>query len=243
MAQGKNGKSANKSGKKERKREGQGEETEQTTRKWNANKMWKPSPNSYPRKSNLKLTVDGWHLFAACLVSIFHLLAQSICLLIFLLVFDLPCRLLIFDWIRVPREYSLDSRAVAHKPWLHLAAVLSPSPSLSLRTDVHSPDQNWINENIIFPFYGLTNIIPPSPIPLASISVCSILFFSGTCLRERNPHREFSFSFLFHFFGFKFYASHVFWLPLFLSVYLPVSVSSVFAILFMSIINISSPRF
>lgn len=161
--------------------------------------MWKPNPNSYPRKSNLKLTVDGWHLFAACLVSIFHLLAQSICLLIFLLVFDLPCRLLILDWI--PREYSLDSRAVAHKPWLHLATVLSPSLSLSLwermcirqtKTELmkisYSHSMAW---QILF---------PPSPAPLVSISVCSILFFSGTCLRERNPHREFSFSFLFHFF-------------------------------------------
>lgn len=172
MAQGKNGKSENKSGKRERKRERQGEETEQKTRKWNANKMWKPNPNSYPRKSNLKLTVDGWHLFAACLVSIFHLLAQSICLLIFLLVFDLPCRLLIFDWI--PREYSLDSRAVAHKPWLHLATVLSPSPSLSLANARQTKTELM---KISYSHSIAWQILFPPPPLLWFLSLCVVYYF------------------------------------------------------------------
>lgn len=154
------------------------------------------------RTPEIEFEVDSWWLTPVCSLFSFNIsfaCTQSICLLIFLLVFDLPCRLLIFDWI--PREYSLDSRAVAHKPWLHLATVLSPSLSLPLwermcirqtKTELmkisYSHSMAW---QILF---------PPSPTLLVSISVCSILFFSGTCLRERNPHREFSFSVLFHFF-------------------------------------------
>lgn len=168
MAQVKNGKSENKSGKRKRERQRQ-ERVERRLSKQHVNEMQIKCGNRIrTRTPKIEIEVDSWWLTPVC--SLFSFNISFACTV------HLFAYLFVGVWSALPLvDFRLNTSRIFAWFTRRCTQTLTPSShssislSLSLGTDVHSADQNWINENIIFPFYSLTNIIPPLPTSLDSI--------------------------------------------------------------------------
>lgn len=162
MVQGKNGKSENKSGKRERKKE---KDRERRLSKQHVNEMQIKCGNRIrTRTVEIKFEVDSWWLTPVCSLFSFNIsFACTVHLFAYLFVGVWSALPLVDFRLNTSRIFAWFTRRCTQTLTPSSHSSISLSLSIALRTDVHSPDQNWINENIIFPFYGLTNIISPLP--------------------------------------------------------------------------------